>query len=581
MKKYFKFNKNLLLIILGMGLAFASCKKDNLDGGKNDDDKGTGSVSDKTIELVCSDFDGDLELKNSSAAVDYIINCNASIKSKITIEPGTVIAFGPDAALHFTTGTIKAVGTDDEPIIFRGEEQVSGYWKGIMISSNSNDNQLSHAIIRHAGSSHITYNSINSLRLEDGRVSISDLTVEEGDGVGIRVSDKIKLGNFSRIRVKSHADFPLAISTSQLGDIDGENSDFSGNEKDMVQLFIEEANRQMTVKKINIPYYIDRLWNIAAEVDFNAGTKFVFSNSASILVKSNGSLAMNGQSSDPIELRGEIDEPGSWNGVYYDDSNSSKNVIKNVSITGAGRKYIVCCGDGSSLTAKGTISLDNVTVKNGSGRGITFGNNAKIRGFNDVTVTSHELEPIRLNIEQATELYGESSDFTGNTNDYVYINSTEVKSPSKLHKLNVPYLLDGATININSHIDINPGVRIILDTDAGLNVKGGSIAAIGSSNSPITFEGMNDSRGTWRGIEVASTSSKNEFRYVDIRNAGSKYINCCSISGLEIKSNAEMKLKSVSFTKNKGCALRYDPSSNSVTLDDVTFNDNEEDICEI
>lgn len=577
-------SKNTYLLLLFSLLLVGSCKKESMKGDNNGSNNGKGEVTAETIELTCDDFAENKVLENSDAAVDYLITCGVDVKTDLEIKPGTVIAFTDDAYLNFTSGTIKAVGTEDAPIVFRGENQVSGFWRGIRIASNSNKNELSHVIIRHAGSSQIVCcETTSSLFLADGRVNISNLTVEDGDARGILIGENIKIGSFTSVNVTTHTLEPLVLPASQLEVLDGKNSDFSGNKIDRAYVTELSTTKSLEVEKINIPYYIPNVWYMSANVSFDAGSQFVFSNEGGISVEATGSLAMNGQSSDPIILKGEKAEAGSWLGVYYDNSLSSDNVIKNVTIKGAGRGQVKCCEGASSLTVYGSISLINLTLENGAGRGINFLPSATIKDFSNVTVTSHKKEPMRLSVEQATALDGLDSDFTGNTNDYVHLNDVDVDVPATLHKINVPYYFDdGGNIDVLSSLNIDPGVEIQFNNDAGLYVSTGSISAVGTSSEPIIFKGKVDAKGTWSGIRINTVNPKNEFRYVTISNAGQSQVVCCDgTAAILLESDCIMTLDNVTISDTKGCGLKYNTQSSTVTISNMSYSNNDTDTCEL
>lgn len=571
-----------MYFMLLFAVLIMSCNKDDKKND-GDDNKGDGNVSDETIVLSCGDLNDGMVLKKTNAAVDYLIECNSGITGKITIEPGTVVAFGPDAAFLFSSGTLDAQGTEDEPIIFRGEEQVSGYWRGVEINANSNDNQLSHLIIRHAGSARTSCcTDPTSLKLKNGRVSVSDLTVEKGEGIGVYVTSDVRVGNFSRIRVKTHESYPLRLPTTQLEILDGEGSDFSGNDNDLAYLALSKNNSSLIVHKINIPYFITDTWTIGATTTIEPGAQFTFDNAGGIYVEDNASLAINGQASDVVIFQGKIEEPGAWKGIHYGNSVSSKNTIKNAVISDAGRERVRCCDSPASLFVNGRISMNNVVVKNGQGRGITFQSNAEISDFNNVTITSHQQEPIRLDVNQASAL-DQSSDFTGNSKDYVYLYNRKVNNTSKLRKLNVPYYLnEGGHFVVDATLEIDAGVKMLFDNGGGIYVDNGSMRAVGTSSDPITFEGMVDAKGTWNGIEIGSNNPQNEFRYVNINNAGYARVTCCNVpAALKIGSSAIMTVENSSISNTKGCGLLYDSSSNTVTINDVTYNNNDDDTCEL
>lgn len=71
----------------------------------------------------------------------------------LTIEPGVQFIFFSDtntAIMIDSTSKILAQGSEEKPILFQAESNISGSWGGITIASN-NDNILDHVIIENAG----------------------------------------------------------------------------------------------------------------------------------------------------------------------------------------------------------------------------------------------------------------------------------------------------------------------------------------------------------------------------------------------------------------------------------------------
>lgn len=86
--------------------------------------------------------------------VPYLANGTLlTAKAMLTIEPGVEVVMGQGTYIHIgEKGALKAVGTPDDPIIFRGEAAQPGAWQGIGISFSSNPlNEISNAKIMHAG----------------------------------------------------------------------------------------------------------------------------------------------------------------------------------------------------------------------------------------------------------------------------------------------------------------------------------------------------------------------------------------------------------------------------------------------
>lgn len=90
-----------------------------------------------------------------TAGKPYVITDVVLVDSlvQLTIAPGARILFEAEAGL-FVRGTLTALGTADEPIIFsntRFDEDFAdapGQWDGIYILEGSKDNRVTHAIVR-------------------------------------------------------------------------------------------------------------------------------------------------------------------------------------------------------------------------------------------------------------------------------------------------------------------------------------------------------------------------------------------------------------------------------------------------
>ncbi|MEZ4851034.1 MAG: hypothetical protein R3B93_20945, partial [Bacteroidia bacterium] len=88
----------------------------------------------------------------------------------------------------YDNGTLNAVGTASNKIIFRGKENVKGYWRGIHTETNSNSNEITHAEIANAGSNYVyCCNDIAGLIVKDGKMKVTNSYIHDNDGCGIFV----------------------------------------------------------------------------------------------------------------------------------------------------------------------------------------------------------------------------------------------------------------------------------------------------------------------------------------------------------------------------------------------------------
>lgn len=77
---------------------------------------------------------------------------NLGIYADLVIEPGFEMICPQDFAIKLDdSGTFNAEGTSTEPIIFRGEQNIQGYWIGIYLDGTSVLNKLDYVTISDAG----------------------------------------------------------------------------------------------------------------------------------------------------------------------------------------------------------------------------------------------------------------------------------------------------------------------------------------------------------------------------------------------------------------------------------------------
>jgi len=114
------------------------------------------------IEIVDSNLNSDHTWKKLDA--DYLSN-GISLSENLTLEAGIILHFEQGEELRInTTGSLTAIGTAAEPIIFTSDNNSAGDWYGIrFIRSNSSNNKIINAEVHYAG---------RSSTLGDGAISL-------------------------------------------------------------------------------------------------------------------------------------------------------------------------------------------------------------------------------------------------------------------------------------------------------------------------------------------------------------------------------------------------------------------------
>ncbi|TDS58148.1 hypothetical protein [Myroides indicus] len=327
--------------IITAGLLFGACSTDDGGGILDPDDKEPIVQTDPPIVLDCDYFNGEDRVltDNPNAAVDYIITCVMTVRNAdIKIEPGVVIEFEQDAGIEIdgfntTKASFSAIGTSDQPVIFRGKTKEKGYWRGLFFDSNSPLNKLSYVHVQDAGGKQfnsngdlgavITYSG-SSLVLENSFISNSKTNGFQADYGGINLT--LKNNVFTNNNV------PVQI-TPQLIDAVNNTNDYKGNTKDYVVIkpYTQTINTPSTWHKINVPYEVlstsvkgigvNSLLTIepGVVIEFGAGTFLK-------IEENGGGLKAVGTTNDPIILTGTSKVSKAWRGINIESKHSENEI---------------------------------------------------------------------------------------------------------------------------------------------------------------------------------------------------------------------------------------------------------------
>jgi sorbitol-specific phosphotransferase system component IIA len=114
----------------------------------------------------------------------------------VTVEPGAEFTFGSGARITvLPDGAFTAEGTSDAPITFVGESATPGYWQGINIRSNNQNNTLANVEIAHGGAN----NWANVYLSGSARATITDSTLRDSATWGLYAEDGTTLESSSNV----------------------------------------------------------------------------------------------------------------------------------------------------------------------------------------------------------------------------------------------------------------------------------------------------------------------------------------------------------------------------------------------
>ncbi len=113
----------------------------------------------------------------------FYVTTRTFVEAPLTIAAGTALEFAQDASLLVTNGgALRANGSAVSPVVFRGGQDLIGYWKGIEYDTFSADNVLSNVVFSNAGSEAWTggANSTSTVHVTaDGLLALSNVTFSQ------------------------------------------------------------------------------------------------------------------------------------------------------------------------------------------------------------------------------------------------------------------------------------------------------------------------------------------------------------------------------------------------------------------
>lgn len=373
-----KITQQLLLVLIALvALTTFSCSSDNeapIDTNNNT------VISQDAITLAC-DINDDTTLTNHAEGVDYIVECNVDVKALLTIEPGTTIVFKSDKSIYVDIGgALSAIGTSSNQITFKGEEALSGYWKGIGFKSADVRNELNHVNINDTGSNAVLYDIKAAIAVYDGSVdaklTLKNSKIQNTNGIGLVIESDADLREFSNNTFTNNTEQAIKLSANHASKIDA-NSIFTNNGFDGVT--IRRSNLNIGSEHVwqGINYLVEGKINVEVGLKLNAGTNLKFTTNGYLFIdESNAYINAIGTASNNINISGETSLSGSWRGIGIHSSNPL-NQFRYCNLKYGGsdeihgwvnRKGIIILYDASGVTSK--LRVENCNISDSDGDGI-------------------------------------------------------------------------------------------------------------------------------------------------------------------------------------------------------------------
>jgi len=326
---------------------------------------------------------------------NYVFTSTISVFDNVTIEAGAVLLFDNDVLLRFRGGSGKyqALGTEDNPIIFKGSVEQPGSWRGTTIESSNLENRFEHVHYHHAGHSNLLsgYGRAAVGFSSDARGTFSNVHFDDIDGYGIYIrytNTSVALENLSFGQNINQG--ALHMLAEQIEDMDNQ-SNFNNNHVVVNGGQIQEGDNVVWPALLNGNYLFTNTTTIWGKVSIEPGAILEFDNDVIMRVRTNGILVANGTASNHIIFTRRSGSMDHWRGIAIETS-SMENSMDYVEISYAGNANLIS-GIGQTNLGLGNnarLTLTNSTISNSLGYGIWLRPGAELTQSNNTFTNNAE-----------------------------------------------------------------------------------------------------------------------------------------------------------------------------------------------
>lgn len=326
---------------------------------------------DITIDTILEDIFDD------GASIDYMVTESIAVRANLTIRPGVVIAVSEEKGIEIVSGFISAKGTPDKPITFKGTDNRSSYWKGILIHTNNALNEFEYATISGGGSSAFIASGVQAnlavagSGYSGGAVKVTHTSLLQSGGYGFYLQGMSTLHDFNFNQFSGNA-FTAFIAANQLHKIGAGN--FTGSGASQIETSGPVTGESpVTWHQIaDASYLVTSDITIATGVTVEAGTSFKMTSGATIHVVDNGFLKAIGTASARISFT-SINVSTYWSGLYFNSYNENNRLIY-CDISYAGLNKIAGSEHAGNVSFghAGIANIEHSVIKNGLAYGVVL-----------------------------------------------------------------------------------------------------------------------------------------------------------------------------------------------------------------
>ena len=230
-----------------------------------------------------------------------------------------------------------------------------------------------------------------------------------------------------------------------------------------------------------------------------------------------GTLDAIGTDGFPITFTGATKQQGAWDGIIFGSNNPDAPLLTGSVLSHVIVEYGGYAGGSNIQLYRAQVIVDHARISYADGPGVR-GNDADAwadisdtsfdhnRGY-AVELRSGAVNPVFARLTATANGYDPGSSTSDPEYDAIYTLGGTLQGQHVWEAAGVPYIFGNITVAEGSQLTVQPGVEARFTGAIGLDVEG-TISAVGTSDKPILFTGVEKTPGYWIGVGLWGTETR-------------------------------------------------------------------------
>ena len=465
-------------------------------------------------------------------------------------------------------GGLKILGTPDKPVIITSGAAAPnrGDWGSIEFQEGSDPNSIitNSNISFGGGGSNVNGTPVGAVIIDGGAAAeISNTVIDNSKTFAVSVPSDATLNNFVGNTLVHNTLGPITVTANTAGQLlDGT---YGPNDVNGIAVVPSQLTQDANWINPGTPWLLAGLTIQAltgtAVLTVSAGNTFLIQQFKGIIVQKNGALILAGTQAQPITITSANNPAarGDWQDIsYYIGSIGSKNAMNftEIDFGGGNSKGSVW------LEAGAQLNMQNSTVSNSSGVGVTVTAGGQLPNFSGNSLIHNALGAMNIDVDDVRQLQGLSNTYAPNTVDGILVTGTLLHTSTDWGPLGAAYVInDDFAVDVNagsgsgvSVLTIDAGTVLMFAPNKGMLVnENGQLNVNGTAQNGVVFT-VSQEPASWDNIFIASANT-NTLNYANFRFYGSSLKCAVYLNGGQVTGNA------ASFSQGQPCGYLECPKT--------------------